>query len=256
MLVCYDPYVGTIGKFSMAEVTKMVAEAGYEGMNLPVQKPLIDGADESQIDEAEKLLKKYNLAVPSVGFGNHIVTTPSLRKEALQHFKIVLKIARRMNSSIIGIWPNQPRNVFVEDALETLAANLLEMLPEASEANIVLALEFEKGCPLDNYIQASTFVNETDSRIRLTCDTYHLNNYKADPYRSVVAMGEILGDVHISGSHRLEPDSEGDQFDYKSFMKGLVEIGYDGPLTAQYHLKDVPSIARTCAFIKALRDSN
>lgn len=254
MLICYDPYVGTLGRFTRTEIIKMVAEAGYEGMNLPVSESLIDGTDESQIDETAELLAKYNLKVPSVGFGNHIVTTPALREETRQHFRIVLNIAKRMKSPIIAIWPNQPRGVYVEDTLETLTANLREMLPEASEAGIVLALEFEKGCPLDNYIQAITYINETDNRVRLTCDTHHLNNYKADPYRSVIAMGELLGDVHISGSHRGEPGSEGDEFDYESFMKGLAESGYDGPITMQYHLKDVASIARACAFTRKLRD--
>jgi len=232
----------------------MVAETGYEGINLPIREPFIDATDETQIDETEKLLAKCNLHVPSVGFGHHIVTTPSLREEALQHFRIVLKIAKRMNAKIISIWPNQPQDVYAEDALETLTDNLREMLPETSEAGVVLSLEFEKGCPLDNYLQAITFINETDNRIRLTCDTYHLNNYKADPYRSVIAMGELLGDVHISGSHRGEPGSAGDEFDYDSFMKGLVEIGYSGPLTLQYHLEDTASIARACAFTKNLRN--
>ena len=254
MLVCYDPYVGTLGRFSRTETIKMVAEAGYEGINLPIREPFMDGSDEKQVDETEKLLVKYNLKVPSVGFGNHIVTTPSLRKEALQHFKIVLDVAKRMNATIISIWPNQPQDVYAEDALETLVANLREMLPETSAANIILALEFEKGAPLDNYIQSITFINETDERIRLTCDTYHLNNYKADPHRSVIAMGKLVGDVHISGSHRGEPGSAGDEFDYEPFMRGLAEIGYHGPLTLQYHLEDVDSIARSCAFTKNLRD--
>ena len=254
MLVCYDPYVGTIGKFPREEIIKMIGEAGYEGINLPIQEPFIDGADQSQIDETAELLAKYGLKVPSVGFGNHIVTTPSLREEAIQHFKIVLNVAKQMNSKIIAIWANQPKDVYVEDALDTLTANLLEMLPETSKAGMTLALEFEKQSPLDNYIQAITFINETDKQIRLTCDTYHLNNHKADPYRSVITMGGLLGDVHISGSHRHEPNSEGDEFDYRAFMKGIAQIGYDGPLTLQYHLDDVESIVRGCGFVKKLRD--
>jgi len=254
MLVCYDPYVGTLGRFPKDEIIKMVAECGYEGINLPIRDPFFDVNDEGQIEETEKLLAKYNLKVPSVGFGNHIVTTPSFQEETLQHFSIVLKIAKRMSSKIISIWPNQPQDVYVEDALEILSANLRDMLPDASKAGVAIALEFEKGCPLDNYIQSIGFINETDDRIRLTCDTYHLNNYKADPYRSVIAMDDLLGDVHISGSHRGEPGSEGDTFDYESFMKGLADISYNGLLTLQYHLKDVDSIARACAFTKSLRD--
>lgn len=254
MLVCYDPYVGTLGRFPRDEIIKMVAEAGYEGINLPARDPFIDVNDEGQIEETVKLLAKYNLSVPSIGFGNHIVTTPSLQEETLQHFRIVLRIARRMKSKIISIWANQPPDVYVEDALETLTANLREMLPEVAKFGIAIALEFEKGSPLDNYVQSIGFINATDNRIRLTCDTYHLNNYKADPYRSVIAMGDLLADVHISGSHRGEPGSKGDIFDYESFMKGLADIDYAGPLTLQYHLNDIDSIARACAFTKGLRD--
>lgn len=254
MLVCYDPYVGTINKFSRTEIINMVAEAGYEGINLPIQEPFIDGTNKNQIGEIEKLLERHNLAVPSIGFGNHIVTTPSLRNEAMQHFKMVLAIAKQMNASVIGIWPNQPEDVQAKDALEVLIANLLDMLPEASEANISIALEFEKESPLDSYIHAAKFIKKIDSRIRLTCDTYHLNNDEADPYKSIIEMGKLVSDVHISGSHRGEPNSAGDTFEYKPFMKGLKEISYDGPLTAQYYLKDIASIARVCSFIKNLRD--
>jgi D-psicose/D-tagatose/L-ribulose 3-epimerase len=173
-----------------------------------------------------------------------------MRKETMEHFAIVLNIARRFKAGIIGIWPNMPQDASVEAARETLSANLLEMLPQTEEAGIVIALEFEKGCPLDNYREGIEFINSTDTRIRLTCDTYHLFNDKADPYQSVVTMGKLLGDVHISGSHRGEPGT--DEFDFKAFMKGLREINYDGPLTLQYHLKDVESVARSCEFTKRL----
>ena len=250
MLVCYDPYVGTLGRFSRAEIIELVAKAGYEGINLPVREPFIDGKDEFQIEDTEKLLVKHNLVAPSVGFGNHIVTTPTMRKEAMEHFAVVLNIARRFKAGIIGIWPNMPQDSSVEAARETLAANLLEMLPQTEEAGIVIALEFEKGCPLDNYREGIEFINSTNMHIRLTCDTYHLFNDKADPYQSVLAMGKLLGDVHISGSHRGEPGT--DEFDFEVFMKGLREINYDGPLTLQYHLKDVESMARSCEFTKRL----
>ncbi|MFQ6043420.1 MAG: hypothetical protein ACE5PV_21410 [Candidatus Poribacteria bacterium] len=55
MLVCYDPYVGTLGKFSSAEIIELVAKAGYDGINLPVREPFIDGKDESQIEDTEEL---------------------------------------------------------------------------------------------------------------------------------------------------------------------------------------------------------
>lgn len=33
--VCYDAYAGTLGRFTRAEIFTLVAEAGYEGINIP-----------------------------------------------------------------------------------------------------------------------------------------------------------------------------------------------------------------------------
>ena len=54
MLVCYDPYVGTIGRFSRAEIIELVVKAGYEGINLPIREPFINGKDESQIEDTDR----------------------------------------------------------------------------------------------------------------------------------------------------------------------------------------------------------
>ena len=32
--ICYDPYSGTLGRFQRAEIFQLVADAGYEGINL------------------------------------------------------------------------------------------------------------------------------------------------------------------------------------------------------------------------------
>ena len=35
LTICYDPYSGTLGRFTRAEIFTLVAEAGYEGINIP-----------------------------------------------------------------------------------------------------------------------------------------------------------------------------------------------------------------------------
>jgi sugar phosphate isomerase/epimerase len=249
--VCYDPYVGTLGRFTRAEIFELVAKAGYEGINVPVNRAFLGELSSDEIEDAKRLAERYGLLVPTVGFGNHIVTNPKLRSEALRHFEIVLDVAIKLNAEIIGIWPNQPQDASREEALETLRDNLSRMLPALDEHGMKIALEFEKGCPLDNYREGIEFITATDPRLKLTCDTYHLFNDKADPYRAALAMGEMLGDVHVSGSHRGEPGT--DEFDFDSFAKGLKEIGFEGPLVVQYRMEDVESIARSCLFTKKLR---
>ena len=250
--ICYDPYVGTLGRFTRAEIFELVAEAGYEGINVPVNQAFLGELSSSEIDDAAKLAEKYNLVVPTIGFGNHIVTDPQRKAEALKHFEIVLNVAKRLNGKIIGVWPNLPKNTPREIALDTLADNLSRMLPALDEHRMKIALEFEKGCPIDNYREGIEFISQTDLRLTLTCDTYHLFNDNAAPFEAVLEMREQLGDVHVSGSHRGEPGT--DEFDFESFAQGLKEIGFNGPLVSQYHLKDVDSIARSCAFSKKLRE--
>ena len=250
--VCYDPYVGTLGRFSREEIFELVARAGYDGINVPVKEAFLGKLSSEGIDEVRGLAERHNLQVPTVGFGWHIATDPKLRSEALKHFELVLEAALKLNAGIIGIWPNQPKGVSKEEALETLKANLSEMIPAADEHGVKIALEFEKGCPLDNYREGIEFIRSTDPRLKLTCDTYHLFNDRADPYRAVLAMGDMLGDVHVSGSHRGEPGTG--EFDFDSFAKGLREIGFRGPLVVQYRLEDVSSVERSCRFTRRLRE--
>ena len=257
MLVCFDPYVGTAWEFPKEEIIKMAGEAGYEGINLQANGSFFKDNKISDLEKIEELLGKYKLKVPTIAFGYYDASLPQKKAETIEHFHFVLKIARRLGTKIIAIWPGMPKDVFVEDALETLTENLETMLKESKEDGISYALEFEKNSPLDNYIQALAFLENKLDLIGLTCDTYHMNNFKADQYKSIKKMKKKVIDVHISGSHRHEPGTEGDVIDYDKLMKGLVETGYKGPLTAQYHLLgDVTSIPRACKFIKNLRDKH
>ncbi|MBI1924787.1 hypothetical protein HYR99_11100, partial [Candidatus Poribacteria bacterium] len=136
--VCYDPYAGTLGRFARPEIFELVAKAGYDGINVPVNRAFLGELSSGEIDDAKKLAEKYNLVVPTVGFG--------------------LGVAKRLNAEVIGIWPNPPKNASRQEALDTLADNLSKMLPALDAHGMKIALEFEKGCPLDNYREGIAFI--------------------------------------------------------------------------------------------------
>ncbi len=263
LTICYDPYAGTLGKFTRAEIFDLAAEAGYEGINIPVNSGFLGELSTAEIDDAVSLAEKHNLVAPTIGFGNHILTTPDRlltasfglqaapKGEALQHFEIVLKVAHRFNAEIIGVWVNPVENVSRQESLDVLADNLSQMIPACNENGIKIALEFEKGCPLDNYREGVAFVEGTGLQVYLTCDTYHLFNDGAEPHTATHAMKACLGDVHVSGSNRGEPG--GGVFDFETFAQGLKEIGFSGPLVVQYKMEDVASIKRSCEFTKKFR---
>ena len=253
MLVTYDPYSGTLGRFPRADIIRRVAEAGYEGLNLPVREPFMNAEKEADVDEAVELLGDCGLRVNTLTFGKNECTTPGKQQEMQEWLDVVLFVADKLGASVVSIWPNLPAGVSVEAARETLRENLERMIPIADAENCVIGLEFEKGCELDNYREGIAFIDEVDPRLQLTADTYHLNNDNADLYIAAVALEGLLSDVHISGSHRGEPGSAGDTIDYEAFMKGLRESGYAGDLVLQYHLEDPESMSRACQFTKGLR---
>lgn len=255
----FDPYSGTQGVYPVTQIIEMVGKAGYEALNLYINSGFVSGED-AQLLEVEKSLAQHKVAAPTIHFGIFTLTTPGKESENAAHLQTVLKVAKRLGSSYLGIWPNLPGVhpktpvVAKEDAQKTLAGNLREIIPAATAAGLTVTLEFEKNHTLDNFREGVAFLNEYAPKVKLTCDTYHLNNDKVQPYPSILAMKGHLGDVHLSGSHRGEPGSEGDTIDYEGLFKGLAEIQFTGPLLSQYHLKDVESIARTSAFARKLRE--
>ena len=254
MLVTYDPYSGTLGRFSRAEIVRMVADAGYEGLNLPVREPFVNAEDERDVDELVGLLKDHQLEVNTITFGKNECTTPGKQAEMQRWLEVVLDLADKLDAPVISIWPNLPQGVTLGAARATLAENMKAMVPSAHSRGKVIGLEFEKECTLDNCREGIRFIEGLDSRLKLTADTYHMNNDNADLYTAAVAMGDMISDVHISGSHRGEPGSPGDTIDYDAFMRGLKEIGYQGDLVLQYKLEDIDSMRRACELTKGLRE--
>ncbi len=251
LTICYDPYAGTLGRFTRAEIFDLVAEAGYEGINIPVHSGFLGELSTAEIDDAVNLAEKYGLVAPTIGFGNHILTTPARKSEALQHFEIVLEVACRFDAEVIGVWVNPSEGASRQESLDALADNLSQMIDPCRENGMKIALEFEKGCPLDNYREGVAFIEDTGLAVYLTCDTYHLFNDSAEPHAAVHAMKACLGDVHVSGSNRGEPG--GGVFDFEAFARGLKEVNFSGPLVVQYKMEDMASIERSCEFTQKFR---
>lgn len=250
--ISYDPYSGTLGRFQRGDIFHLVSDAGFDGINIPVNNAFLGDLSYDEIYDTAKLANKHDLMTPTIGFGNHILTTPSKSDEALRHFEIVLNVADIFIAEFIDVWVNPSEGVSRQDSLETLAANLSKMVPACEKKDLKIALEFQKGCPLDNYREGIDFINDTGLPVYLTCDTYHLFNDNADPHTAALAMEKCIGVVHVSGSDRGEPG--GGSFDFETFAAGLRKIEFSGPLVVQYKMQDIESIKRSCDFTVKFRD--
>jgi len=255
MLIGYDPYSGTMNHFDTAGIIQEVAACGYDSINLPMRKDFVDAENEEALSTLEGLLKDAGLQTPSIGVAPHIWTTPGQVNETQQSVDTAIRMARRFGARLLTMWPNLPKDVAKDAALETFAENMKAAVPKADSAGYPVAFEFEKGCTVDNYRDAVEFIQSTDPRIRVVADTYHVFNDQADPYAAAIAMKGLIGEVHISASDRGEPGSSSDEFDYPAFVRGLKEIGFDGPVMLQYKLEDPASIKRACEFTRKLFDA-
>ncbi|NOZ20988.1 MAG: sugar phosphate isomerase/epimerase [Planctomycetes bacterium] len=254
MLIGYDPYSGTMQHFDTKGIIQEVARCGYDAINLPMRPDFVDAENEEPLQSLEGMLRDAGLKTPSIGIAPHIWTTPGQEEETQRHLDIAVQMAKRFGAQLLTMWPNLPEGVNKEDGLKTFAENMKAGVPKADAAGYPIAFEFEKGCTIDNYREAVEFIQSTDPRIRIVADTYHINNDQADPYEAAIAMKGLLGEIHISGSDRGEPGSDTDEFDYDAFVRGVKEIGFDGPVMLQYKLEDPASIGRACEFTRKLFD--
>ncbi|MBT3269726.1 sugar phosphate isomerase/epimerase [Candidatus Poribacteria bacterium] len=251
--VCYDPYVGTLGRFTRAEIISLVAKAGYDGINVPVNAAFLGDVAASDVDDLVARLEDNGLVAPTVGYGRYeLLTNPDRADDVMPHFEVALGVAQRVGATIFGIWPPPPKSVSHTEGLDTLTTHLTAMALALEEHGLRVAIEFEKGVPIDNYRDGLAYIERVGLPLLLTADTYHLHSDQADPERAARQMGDRLGDVHVSGSERGEPKA--DNFDMDGFIRGLRAIDFQGPLIAQYHLKDVESIARVCAYVREVRE--
>ena len=93
--VCYDPYVGTLGRFTRAEILSMVAAAGYDGINVPVNAAFLGDFAAAEVDDLVARLDDSGLIAPCVGFGAYgLLTDPDRADEVMPHFEIALDVAR------------------------------------------------------------------------------------------------------------------------------------------------------------------
>ena len=89
--VCYDPYVGTLGRFTRAEIISLVAKAGYDGINVPVNAAFLGDVAASDVDDLVARLEDNGLVAPTVGYGRYeLLTNPDRADDVMPHFEVAL----------------------------------------------------------------------------------------------------------------------------------------------------------------------
>lgn len=228
---------------------------GFETVEIPVEDP-------SHIDPAKvkAALDKNGLVCGSVcacmGPDRDLRGTPEQQKTGLEYMmRLIDQMVVLDCPSLIGpVYSAVGRADAVEPAeykkqWATVVGHLKTLAKYAQSKGRQVCLE-----PLNRF--ETDFINTCDQglkmlkavgnpALRLHLDTFHMNIEEKNQGDSLRKAGKTLGHFHACGSDRGTPGK--DHIDWKSIVKALKDIGYDGDVVIESFTTDVKVIARAAA---------
>jgi len=231
IVVATEPEVKPLGLGGDLETNlKMVAELGYDGVELFVGQP-----NRFAIDDIKKLIKRYGLSVPAIGTGltytvyglSFTSSDRGIRERAVERVKEYLKLGKELNSPIIiGSIKGRVQNYY--RGMENLKNCLRECAEFAEESGCYMLIE-----PLNRY--ESNVINTLEEAVELIKsvgsetlkilgDTFHMNIEERSICESLREVKEYLYHVHLADSNRQAPGQG--HIDFRKILDTLREIGF------------------------------
>jgi len=221
------------------ENLKVIKQLGYDGVDLFTKQI----RDEDLID-IKTTIDNLNLEVPlfvAISLSHQGVNLSDSdeknRLESIKKFKEQIKYASIFGSKMpVGfIRGNKEENEAESVYQKRLASSLKELSEFADSKGVKLTLE-----PINRYEantllrvdQALDFIDKYNlDKIELLIDTFHMNIEEFSIEGAIKMAGSKIGHVHITDSNGRAPGDG--HLDYKSIIKTLKEVGYDGYLTSE-----------------------
>lgn len=119
--------------------------------------------------------------------------------------------------------------------------------------NLTLAVEplEPAGCNILNTVpETAQYVREVGRpEVRLLVDSYHMEK-QAEGWEPIGANADLVAHVHVSGCCRLPPGA--DEADLAGFFAALKQAGYDGRVSVECLVSDLPQEA--AAALEVMKD--
>jgi len=198
-------------------------------------------------DELNNTLERLNLKITAIATGQVCLfdqlclgsENEQLRKKAVEHFKAITLLAKKIKSGAVIIGGIRGRLAGSESEYQRNFDNGVEAIRECAkwtEANgIPLLIE-----PINRY-ETNWIFTAADGRdlierigvntVKLLLDTFHMNIEESNIVDAVTKTGDQLGYVHFADNTRHAPGQG--QTDFKHILSALEKIGYSGPVVAE-----------------------
>ncbi len=227
-------------KGALADGMRKMAELGYDGVELAVRDPAMVDAE-----EAKTLAAEFGVEIPALGTGQAYgeeglsFTSPDadIRSRAAKRIRAHVELAEKLGAMvIIGLI----RGTLVEgverkQAVTWMKEALAECARFAEPKGVRLVVE-----PLNRYEtsllntagEAVALAEEIGApNVGLLVDTFHMNIEEPSIEESIREAAGRIWHVHVADSNRWAPGAG--HIDFRSIVKTLREIGYEGYLSVE-----------------------
>lgn len=243
----------------------MASSAGADGVEVQytrANKKLLRQADHAR--ELNELAAKHQLEIPSLCLAYlcdkaTLVGTPKDIAAAQKSICHALRLAGKVGAAMVVVPFFANNAINVEDELARATDALMELVDEAENASVTIAVEstlnFDQQCFL------LTSLGETDDT-RIYCDTGNALARKLDPAGGIRQLGiNRIAQIHYKDVRLTEgspPDFDlplgGGEVDFRAVTEALRAIGYDKWIVLETPPGDDPaaSAAANLAFVRQL----
>jgi len=232
-------------KYSLAEAVKLIAQTGFQGVEIMCDKPHLypPDADEQDLENFKQLLEQQNLTITNLNcftlfaVGNTwlpswIEPDESRRQERIDHTLNCLDIAHFLGSPCISVPPGGPPVEMSRDAsLKLFRQGLEKVIPKAEALGVSILIEPEPDLLIENSRQMRSFIKEFASpNLGVNFDVGHFYCVGEAPEVALETLFDKIGHIHIEDiaptrkHHHLIPGMGA--IDYDAFFKRLGALNY------------------------------
>ena len=243
-------------RYSLNEAIRMIAEIGYEGIELLCDTPHAypPTFQDKEIYSFKNQIAKFRLdisnlnaftlySISDVYHPSWIEDDKASRELRIIHTINCIKLAKKIGVKNLSTEPGGPvsesktnikylENLFME--------GLNRVVPIAEQENIIILIEPEPNLLLENSNQFLNFIeNLSTDNVRLNFDIGHFYCVGEDPTDLIYKLSEYIEHFHLAdiASNRIHNHlipGEG-SINFRSVFKAIEAIGYKGFVTVELY---------------------
>ena len=237
---------GIVGSLPLTEALTLVAEAGYQWVELSHPQFQAHAVAAAEIASLRRSLREHGLKLAALlDLLGTAATDPGARRGAVDHWKRAIATAVELECPLLTSEMGGQR-VPAGEARAAFAASAEELQPVLEQARVTMAFECHPGDFIENSDEAVSFLRGLGcARVRYLFCAPHAFIIGGDIPGMVARAGDMIAHVHIADTHRParilaarppEPHEHlvpgWGEVDFQALVRALQGVGYGGCLSA------------------------